>query len=217
MSNTKRNIKEIPHYELTTRINAKDMLNFSYHLTVENELYKFNHSKYHIIRFIIVLVLYPLILQVIIGADMVFDSEPLRLFLSLISGFSLVKILFSIRDRNPKLTVKKTVIAVVDSTYTRLGRGEREVYFNLGKDGFSTNTIKKKGIMFYDYKIFRRIIECEHGIVLILDEEQIICIPSRCFDDDSACFLIKKLRRKCRGRFISTGKMKIEKTDGEAD
>ncbi len=208
MNKTNSNKEKATHYELSARMDMQDLMVFSYFM-VDREYYRMKNSRHIILRIIAAFAIYPPMLAAVTIMNLIYDSDILVYVLSIVCGFLFSFAIFSIKKNYPEICGMQSSVSIANSTCGFKCKEPRELFFNLGKKGFSTNANKNKEICFYRYKDVYRAIECEYGIVMILGVSDIVCIPARSLDADSACFLIKKLRRKLKKQFITDGRIRI--------
>ncbi len=213
MKNTNSKIKELEHCELKIRPTMEDYVAIARH-SEENGYRKFSVTGNRIFTAVYFLVIFLVaIIFVMIVTDYFYEYMKIgsiRFFVCLIIGLSTVFMASLVSRRKLKIT-KEDLAEALAKSMVPYGEGD-ECYsvFNFGEKGFSTDAGSPFEKLFYEYSAFERVIECELGIIMILDDVYIYAIPARFFDDDSACFLTKRLRKECGRKFITTGKMKIE-------
>lgn len=209
MRKTKRNRKELRHHELKIRMVADDSVDFIKYL-LDTKLYKFKKGIRRLFAIMawIILIMAAILIAVILE-DLGVKFIP-RMVCIAIMCYIIMKIVVAIDSKVPKISSEEAIASVMRSTFPTYGNKEKNVFYNFGEKGFSTDAKNKEIIRFYEYGAFLRVIECELGLIMIPDEYCIYCIPAKCLDDETACFLVRKFKKNCKRKFITTGKMKIE-------
>lgn len=82
------------------------------------------------------------------------------------------------------------------------------VEYSIGMNGVTVKSENEAESENFNYKDAKRVIECELGIIMI-HSDSILCIPARYFNDESACFITKRLKKYRRNVYKTMGLMKI--------
>lgn len=208
MNKTKYNNTKSRHYELKIRTITQDTVDFISYV-IENRYYKFKRAKYVIMQIIVGVILFFASVTVSVFLNELGISQLVRLIFTVCAGFAIVKTIVSLMCPFPKITKEEAIESIIATTSPYKGETERIIFYNLGEKGFSTDSCFHTDVMFYEYGVFNRVIECELGIIMMLDEVYTYCIPARYFNDETACFIVEKFKKACGKKFITTGKMKI--------
>lgn len=213
MKNTNSKIKKLRHYEVKMRATMQDYIAIAKHCE-ENGYRKFSAFVNRVLVALYFVVIFTVAIFFVIFATDYFYAYMkiwwIRMLVCIAIGIGTVFIASLARRTKPKITKEDMAEALAKSMVPYGENDECYSFFNLGEKGFSTNAGSPFENIFYEYAAFERVIECKLGIVMILDDVYIYAIPAKFFDDDSACFLVERLKKECGRRFISTGKMKIE-------
>lgn len=210
MSITKCKNKELRHYELNIRTTMQDSQNFTAYIK-NNKLHKRKKLFNILLQAFITLIFIALSIVISVFLHDVGWNSTARFIVTVCLSFIIVNIVMKCGSRFPKISDSDVEEAIMSTLTPYMGQTEREIFFSLGEDGFSTNAGMIEDIKLYEYRVLKRVIECELGIIMIFDELCIYCIPARYFNDETACFITEKLRKKCRFKYMTKGLMKINR------
>ncbi len=210
MNITKRKNKEPRHYELKMRTTVQDAKDFSSYI-LENRLHKSKKALRVLLQICTAIILISINIVILLFLDHIgWNSIEKAVALCCLTAIT-TNIILKFEVKFPKISDSDAQEAVMRGIAPWGGEAEREVLFSLGEKGFSTNAGMLPDTKVYEYGVFNRVVECELGIIMILDDVDIYCIPARYFNDETACFITEKLRKKCRGRYKTKGLMKINR------
>ncbi len=213
MNKTKRNKNILCHEEVIIRTVTQDSIDFTAHI-LENRHNKLRSPIIIILRVCIGCILYCAAIMTSFAMNRLGISEWVRIAYSVVTGYAIVIFLMSLKSRYINIKKADVIEAVADTTFSFEGDIEKESWYSFGENGFSTNAYdNQEETFFHRYKNIARAIECEKGIIMIYQNKQrvthIYCIPSRFIDDESACFITERLKKKTGRRFFSDSMMEI--------
>ncbi len=213
MSKTKSNKPPLRHCEVKIRTMTQDTADFISYI-LENKHYKLKNPLNLIFRLAVTAVLYFIACATSIAINELGISEGFRIAFSLVTGIGIVNLFIRMKPRYRNINIEELMKSLAESTAPFDGEKERTVCYSFGEEGFSADFLKDEyNIFFQKYKDLARAVEFEKGIVMIyqdsLNGNFIYCVPARFLDDESACFITERLRKRMGRRFKTEGKMKI--------